>query len=540
MVTAVDQRKQINENIELWYEKYFHCKIGDQDKSWAPHFACKPCVENLRSWSNGSRQSMPFAIPMIWREPVNHVDDCYFCLTNITGMTKKKRRKICYPNLRSAIRPVPHSKDLPVPSCVLPVTYDDSDCDSDGNAVYDDDDEYIGSDTGAKLMNQEELDDLVRDLRLSKQSAEVLASRLKERNFLVEGTKVSAYRCREQNFLHYFDKSETLVYCCDISGLIQQLGVTYAPEEWRLFIDSSVRSLKAVLLHNTNKLASVPVAHSVILKESYESMKFLLSKLEYHRHEWLICGDLKVVSILLGQQAGYTKYPCFLCMWDSRADDQHFTRKEWPPRNQFTPGSHNIIHTSLVPAAKILLPPLHIKLGLMKAFVKALDKNGNAFLHLVEKFPRMTEAKLKAGVFVGPQIRKLFHDDTFISKMLLVERNAWQSFKMVVDNFLGNNKDGDYLHMVEEMVEKFHNLGARMSVKMHFLHAHIDYFPENLGAFSEEHGERFHQDIAEIERRYQGLWNCNMLADYCWCLQRSTNAEEYRRKCNSKSFLGSQ
>ena len=43
-----------------------------------------------------------------------------------------------------------------------------------------------------------------------------------------------------------------------------------------------------------------------------------------------------------------------------------------------------------------------------------------------------------------------------------------------------------------------------MSVKVHFLHSHLDYFPENLGAMSEEQGERFHQDLKTMEKRYQG------------------------------------
>ena len=43
-----------------------------------------------------------------------------------------------------------------------------------------------------------------------------------------------------------------------------------------------------------------------------------------------------------------------------------------------------------------------------------------------------------------------------------------------------------------------------MSFKLHFLNSQLDYFPENLGAVSEEQGERFHQDIKEMERRYQG------------------------------------
>jgi hypothetical protein len=46
---------------------------------------------------------------------------------------------------------------------------------------------------------------------------------------------------------------------------------------------------------------------------------------------------------------------------------------------------------------------------------------------------------------------------------------------------------------VEKMLEKFKALGCAMSLNVHFLNAHLDYFPENLGAVSEEHGERFHQ-----------------------------------------------
>jgi hypothetical protein len=56
--------------------------------------------------------------------------------------------------------------------------------------------------------------------------------------------------------------------------------------------------------------------------------------------------------------------------------------------------------------------------------------------------------------------------------------------------------------------------------KNSFFEFAIGLFPENLGAVSEEHGERFHQDIKEIERRYQGQWNVNMMGDYCWKLHR--------------------
>lgn len=48
---------------------------------------------------------------------------------------------------------------------------------------------------------------------------------------------------------------------------------------------------------------------------------------------------------------------------------------------------------------------MHIKLGLTNNFVKAVKGNYEAFEHLKKKFSRITDAKLKEGVFVGPQIR---------------------------------------------------------------------------------------------------------------------------------------
>ena len=49
------------------YEAYFGMKMGDQDKSWAPHFCCGSCRSTLEGWMRGSRKCMPFAIPRIWR-----------------------------------------------------------------------------------------------------------------------------------------------------------------------------------------------------------------------------------------------------------------------------------------------------------------------------------------------------------------------------------------------------------------------------------------------------------------------------------------
>ena len=46
--------------------------------------------------------------------------------------------------------------------------------------------------------------------------------------------------------------------------------------------------------------------------------------------------------------------------------------------------------------------------------------------------------------------------------------------------------------------------------------AHLDEFKENMGANSEEQGERFHQDILYFVRRYQEQYNERMVGDYIW------------------------
>ncbi|GFS60197.1 uncharacterized protein TNCV_2827051 [Trichonephila clavipes] len=189
-----------------------------------------------------------------------------------------------------------------------------------------------------------------------------------------------------------------------------------------LFIDSSKRSLKAVVFHNGNRYASVPVRHSVHLKECYENLEFILNKLSYSDHKWTICGDLKVISMLLGQQSGYTKFPCILCEWDSRERKQHYVKHMWLIRKALIPGVKNVERQSLVDPKKILFPPLHIKLGLMKQFVKALDKEGECFKYICEQISSLSDATLKEGIFVGPDIRKLLKDETFVTKMEMKEK----------------------------------------------------------------------------------------------------------------------
>ncbi|GFX03684.1 uncharacterized protein TNCV_2112561 [Trichonephila clavipes] len=107
----------------------------------------------------------------------------------------------------------------------------------------------------------------------------------------------------------------------------------------------------------------------------------------------------------------------------------------------------------------------------MKNFVKSINKDGEALQYLRSKLPRLSGAKIKEGIFVGPQIRKIMKDSASYQILEGKEKATWEALKNVVRGFLG-------------------------------------------GAVSDEHGERFHQDIAAMERRHQGRWDESMLADY--------------------------
>ena len=237
---------------------------------------------------------MPFAVPMIWREPRNHVDDCYFCIVNISGFSSKNKQSIQYPNLDSTRRPVKHDEWLPIP------------CPPDYNLEYynylpDSEDEemeytedlptqsssndpeynYTCTDSEPKLFNQKKLHDLIRDLNLSKEKSEILASRLKENNLLGEDVKISYYRKRNFDLKEYFSVDDLLCFYHDTPGLFSSMAQPYNTSDWRLLIDSSQMSFKAVLLHNGYILASIPNAHSVHLKETYENTEILMKAIKY-------------------------------------------------------------------------------------------------------------------------------------------------------------------------------------------------------------------------------------------------------------------
>ena len=156
----------------------------------------------------------------------------------------------------------------------------------------------------------------------------------------------------------------------------------------------------------------------------------------------------------------------------------------------------------------------------MKNFVKALHKHGAAFQHLSTVFPGLSTAKLKEGIFVGPQIREVLRDTDFEELLNLKELKVWEAFKSVCCGFLGNTRVPDYQACIEKLLKSYEDMGCRMSLKIHFPHYHLNFFPPNLGAVSDEHRERFHQDITKMESSYHGKLNPGMMVYFCWMLLR--------------------
>ncbi|GBM21347.1 hypothetical protein AVEN_149916-1 [Araneus ventricosus] len=158
--------------------------------------------------------------------------------------------------------PVPHP-----PSSLVDIRSDSE----DGDSLPHQDESRLdfSVEEGPQPFSQSELNDIVRDLGLSKHGAELLGSRLKNKILLTPGTSFSWYRYQEKGFTQFFSKEGNLVFRNDIQGIMKCFDIEYDPSEWHLFIYSSKTSLKAVFLHNGNSFSSFSLGHSVHLEENY-------------------------------------------------------------------------------------------------------------------------------------------------------------------------------------------------------------------------------------------------------------------------------
>ena len=151
-------------------------------------------------------------------------------------------------------------------------------------------------------------------------------------------------------------------------------------------------------------------------------------------------------------------YGCLICEWDSRSRCEHYVREIWPERQYQNIGENNIVREPLVKKENVTLPSLHLQFGLMKNFIKALDSSALSVKYLQEKFPKVSQAKIKEGVFIGPQIRQIILDEQFSSLLSDLEKRAWQAFRKISQNFLGNKKSPHYENLVLELLDSYKQL----------------------------------------------------------------------------------
>lgn len=259
------------------------------------------------------------------------------------------------------------------------------------------------------------IDDLSNDLDLSKEKTEVLGSRLRQYNLLAPGVKVTAGRTGDRSTQGFFTPYTTVnmdnpirgVYCNNIPGLFRHLSMIHQADEWRLFMDASNASFKAVLLHNTNQLPSIPLYYAVGDAERREVIEQVLDKIKYNLHQWKVCSDLKMVAVFLGITGGNAKYPCFICQWDHGSKYDKYNDPAFVFRGEPEVGKFGQKYMPLIDRKKVMIPPLHVKLGVVTNFLKTLtdnkqllkDQNTPTFDYLKTLFgTAVNDSKIKAGM----------------------------------------------------------------------------------------------------------------------------------------------
>lgn len=405
------EKSNISEEFKDAYLRYYSDHVDLFDQPWTPNAACKSCKNRLQNWMNGDRRGMIYDTPVIWTKDPNGHDssECYGCINNrhIKGRPKKDRKSVEYTSTKYSSHPVHHSDQNPIPrpptlDTMSAISFESTSTRTDQNDPDYEPNENEGPDDGPELLTQETMDYLVAILGLSQRTAEFLATFLKKRRLTLH-VNATAYRHRQAHFQTFFvqNTKKTFTYCKDIAGLAKAMGINYNAKEWRLFIDGSVNSLKAVLLHISNKLPAIPVAYSTAMKESWDNLNEMTEAIKYSENKWKICGDMKVINIMQGLKPGYPTYFCYLCCWNTRAKKiDHYTHK-WPKRTGRKNKKVGLINKPIVKNTdNILLPPLHLKLGIVQKFIATvIAKNDKVFDIIKSIFPKLGKTKIENGKF---------------------------------------------------------------------------------------------------------------------------------------------
>ena len=119
---------------------------------------------------------------------------------------------------------------------------------------------------------------------------------------------------------------------------------------------------------------------------------------------------------------------------------------------------------------------------------------------------------------------------------------AWHALKEIIRKVLGRTRVPNYRDLVCGMLEAFARIGVNMSLKVHLMHCHLDYFERQLATESDEQGERFRQVTIPMEIRYRGKKLDSMIADICWWLKvakEDIEESDDPEDSNSSEFIGS-
>lgn len=388
-----------------------------------------------------------YVVPMEWLHRTEHAPDlCYFCLniSKTRGFHYNTRGNIPYVSVASVVLPTIRSEENPkAPGEIesgeegeqqqmeidndFPMDHEPVASSSrepsleaaekqpvsaaisesppsaiDTSSTYAPDLQDLQTPRKPMLLTEEDYNNIVRDAQISNRSAELIASRLKSRNLCALGFRITMGRkrglTRKFDDMYIKDEKSTITYCWDIDLLFHLFEFPHNANEWRLFIDGSNESLKAVLLHIKNVHPSVPIAYARKIEESYESMDTILNLIQYKTHNWLICCDLKVVGLLIGLKRGYPTNQCFICQWEGRDNASNYAGLRCAPRLSYQIGKQSIDHLPIINPQNVILPPLHLKLGLVRNFTMAIDRNSDGFKSLKKVFKKeISEEKILNG-----------------------------------------------------------------------------------------------------------------------------------------------
>ena len=184
---------------------------GDQNKQCTTQVICEYCRRTLEAWLRGEKRALRFATPRIWREPSNHHLGCYFCMVDPSKRREgKSASPIEYPNIPSSIASVPYNtSDLPksnpptkVQQMVAVKSSEDSEMEEGEPS----------SSVGVRRRqrscpyypNQEDINNLIREMVLTKSIAELFVSRLKRWDLLDNGVQITSQRKRHCEFSRFF------------------------------------------------------------------------------------------------------------------------------------------------------------------------------------------------------------------------------------------------------------------------------------------------------------------------------------------------